>query len=144
MDKLPENVLQITTFLRSKRPKKCQCYEYSYEGRKKPNFSIDFENREVFCEHCGNPVDSFEVLEILMEIQEERNADIKALKKQAQELANYKPWLKSIKRLESEIRSGKYSPVCPNCHKAFNVEDIEMFVPKPERFKKDTGENIKG
>lgn len=136
MDKLPENVLQIKTFLRSKRPKKCQCYEYTIDGREKPQFSIDLENREIICEHCGNVVDPFEAFDVLLKNQEAKNYEMQRMYEQARELAAYKPWLKSIKRLESKIRSGKYSPVCPNCHKAFNVEDIVTFVPTVRNIKK--------
>jgi hypothetical protein len=46
---------------------------------------------------------------------------------QAKALQNYKPWLKSIKRIEQMVQRGKMVPVCPCCDNGIFLEDLDFF-----------------
>lgn len=123
MDKLPDNIVQLTTLQINRHKKKhCECYN-SYP-RKYPSYEIDSENREVICRHCKNIVDPFEALLNIAHNDEKRNEQINLLFKQAEELINYKPWLRTIKVIEKNVRGGEMIPYCPHCHKGILMEEL--------------------
>lgn len=122
---LPENVVSITTLRinRNKR-KNCECYRFNQY----PQYEVDVKNREVVCVLCGTIVDSFEALETISRRYERMEDEVELLLKQARELANYKPWLRAIKEIERNVRSGEMIPCCPKCDESFRLEDLNHYV----------------
>lgn len=110
------------------RNKFCKCYE-SYPT-KIPKYVIDYRNRIVECAYCHIIVDPFDALYKLALYYETIQSDIEHAKEYRKELMNYKPYLKSIKKLESNIRNGKMIPVCPKCKKGFDVSEINTYINK--------------
>jgi hypothetical protein len=129
MDKLPDNVIKITTLTinRNKR-KNCDCYD-SYP-RQVPQYEIDTTNREVICKHCGVIVDPFDALLIISKRWERVSEEINSLFAQARELREYKPWLLTIRKLEQQCRSGTMVLSCPHCHEGILFEEMTAWTNK--------------
>lgn len=101
----------------------CKC-----EKRK---FVIDTRNRRVTCNSCGSVVDPYDALYDLSLQDEERTKQVEHLLEQRREIANYKPWLVVIKRLESKYRGHKMLPNCPRCDEPFYLEELVSWSGKP-------------
>lgn len=143
MDKLPDNVIKFTTLKtdRSKK-KRCSCYDYN---RHWPQYVIDTENREITCELCGNVVDPFDAMLMLCRRGDKLEDQVNGLYRQAQEIANYKPWLLRIRDLEKRCREGTMVLSCPHCDEGILFEEMTYWVNKEmelnrRKFKHKKGE----
>ncbi|MDY0396799.1 hypothetical protein RWE15_23995 [Virgibacillus halophilus] len=47
------------------------------------------------------------------------------------QIANYKPWLVVIKKLEKQYRGRKMIPNCPRCSEPFYLEELVQWTGKP-------------
>lgn len=103
--------------------KKCQCTDR--------RFVIDPRNREVYCSKCGAWVDPFDALMDISNWCEHENNEIDMLARQKQELMQYKPYLRVIKKLERNYRGHKMLPCCPVCGEPFYLEEICEWMGKP-------------
>lgn len=133
-------VLNITSIINNKKRERfCKCYANNkyFHGIMddkyiSPRFSFDSENRIVTCQHCGNMVDSFYALEILTDDQERQQQDVDNAIKVARRFYkiahSYRPWLVAMKEIESNVRSGKMLPCCPNCGNGFDLKDVKGYV----------------
>lgn len=131
MDKMPDNVIPIRTLQVNRQNKKhCQCYEWSTFPKKAPQFELDAQNREVTCKHCGEKVDPFDALLTMSRRWEDISQETQRLLEQAKGLDNYKPWLRAIKSIESNVRSGQMIPSCPHCHRGILLDEFEGYVSK--------------
>lgn len=117
MDELPDKVIQLEV-LRINRNigKRCTCLQ--------PNYVLDPLNREVNCSKCGSRVDTFDAFYDLACHWERMEWEVEALLEQRKQIANYKPHLVVFKDLESQYRSKKMLPCCPECGKPFYFEHI--------------------
>lgn len=129
MDKLPDNVIPLTT-LSINRNKKKHCTCYTEYPRKYPQFEIDTTNREITCQHCGIVVDPFEALLNISRRDEKMMKETNRLLLQARELANYKPWLLTIRELERKCRSGEMILSCPHCSEGILFEEMTYWINK--------------
>src|SRR5574344_2532414 len=100
----------------------CKC-----EGAK---YELDTVNRLVYCIQCGAIIDPFEALKDLAYRSEEINEKTRQIYEQQKQLANYKPYLKEAKRYEQMMRETKMIPICPNCKKPFNWNEITTMINK--------------
>lgn len=100
----------------------CKCENSKYE--------IDITNRLVYCADCGAIIDPFEVLKDLSYRYGEINEKTRQVYEQQKQLANYKPYLREAKRYEQMMRETKMVPICPNCNKPFNWNEITRMVNK--------------
>ena len=117
MDKLPENIKRIDILkIEYAIEKLCKC--------RFPKYTIDYQNRLVYCQDCGAIIDPFDALKKLAQHYDRVNEQVRGLLNQAKEIQKYKPHIKVIKSLESSYRSGKMVPNCPHCHKAFDLKDL--------------------
>lgn len=111
----------------------CKC-----QNRK---FVIDTDNRRVACASCGSIVDPYDALYDLAHQDEERNRQLEMLLEQRKEIAEYKPWLVVIKKLEKQYRGHRFIPNCPRCREPFYLEELNSWTGKQyadarlERFK---------
>jgi hypothetical protein len=136
MDKLPDNIINFTTFkIKHDIQKICQCPE--------PTYIIDITNRLVTCSQCGAYTDPFDALVCLANKPERLERETEALLRQRQEIANYKPHMIVFRHLEERYRKGKHGrmlPACPQCGELFRFEDIRMW--SNEAFHKNTEDEI--
>jgi hypothetical protein len=120
-DKLPDNIKRIDVLkLEKAKQKSCQCHTYQY--------SIDNENKLVYCRECGAIVDPFTALWNLTWHYECLGDQVENLLNQRKEIVNWKPWLLVFRELESRYRSKEMLPCCPECRKAFYFEKINMWT----------------
>lgn len=135
MQELPNRIIGLDQ-IRINRGlgKICKC-----ENRK---FIIDTDNRRVTCAGCGAVVDPYDALYDLAHQDEERNRQVEMLLKQRKEIAEYKPYLVVIKKLEKQYRGYKLIPNCPRCGEPFYLEELNTWAGKKfadariEKFKK--------
>lgn len=120
-DGLPGKIVDIE-MLRINRNigKRCKC-----QNRK---FTVDPDNRSVYCGECGALVDPFEAIYDVAISCERLKRETENLLEQRRQIANYKPHLIVFKNLESQYRSKKYLPCCPECGEAFFFEHISSWV----------------
>lgn len=120
-DRLPDKVVDIE-ILRINRNvgKWCKC-----RNRK---FTVDPDNRSVYCGECGALVDPFEAIYDVAKSCERLKRETENLLEQRRQIASYKPHLVVFKKLESSYRSKNYLPCCPECGKAFFFEHICSWV----------------
>lgn len=100
--------------------KVCKC--------KNRTFIIDTDNRRVTCGQCGAVIDPYDALYDIAFEDERRNESLERMRAQAEEIANYKPYLKVIKRLEKDYRGRKMLPNCPRCHQPFYLEELTSWT----------------
>jgi hypothetical protein len=121
MSELPDNVKRFDILkVEYARKKLCQCRE--------PHYEIDYRNRLVYCTDCGAIVDPFDVLNYLATHYNRISSQVEGLLEQRKEILNWKPWLLSFRKLESEYRGGKMLPCCPVCNEPFYFERIVSWV----------------
>lgn len=137
MSELPDNIKRIDVLrLERAKQKPCDCHTYRY--------SIDNENKLVYCQDCGGIVDPFEALRKIADRKEDFVKQSEYLLKQRKEIVNWKPWLIVFRDLESQYRGGKMLPCCPECGKPFYFEKIrawynrKLFEKQRERERKET------
>ena len=124
MDELPEKIIGLDQ-MRIKRGlgKICKC-----EDRK---FIIDTDNKRITCASCGSAVDPYDALYDLAYQDERRNTQLEIMLEQRKQIATYKPYLITIKRLEEHYRGHKMIPNCPRCDEPFYLEEIAHWTGKP-------------
>lgn len=119
MDKLPDKVVRLDV-LRVEYGKKklCSCQI--------PHYEVDYQNRLVTCLDCGAVLDHFTALCSLASFYERLNSDVERLLEQRREIANYKPHLIVMKKLEQQYRGNNYSmvPLCPHCKEPFDLPEL--------------------
>jgi len=121
LSELPDNIKRIDVLKIEKAIQKpCRCYKYRY--------LIDVENRLVYCQDCGAIVDPFDAFKNLAYHYEDLGKQVEYLFEQWKQIINYKPWLLVFRDLESQYRSGKMLPRCPECGKAFFFEHIKSWT----------------
>lgn len=119
MDELPENVVQLDVLrFNSQHRKPCHC-----RNRK---FLVDAANHEVTCEECGSVVDPFEAIKELAHNHEDLNRQHQRMLEERKTLAQYKPWLLEVRKVEENYRRHML-PVCPSCERAFHLRDIKIW-----------------
>lgn len=96
--------------------KRCRCLA--------ARFLVDEDVREVTCRDCGARVDPFDACLRIMRHYDSIRDDVLALQDQQRRIADYKPHLRIMQRLEREYRGKKMLPVCPVCGEAFYFERI--------------------
>lgn len=117
-NELPEKIIDIDVVRANWNFKKhCTC--------SKRKFVLDPINREVHCSYCGEIVDPFDALMDLSNNYEMINSQLKSSLEQMKKIANYKPHLKVMKRLEKNYKGkNKMLPCCPVCNEPFYFEEI--------------------
>ena len=136
MSDLPDNVKRFDILkVEYARKKLCQCRE--------PHYEMDYQNRLVYCTDCGAIVEPFDVLHNLAARYDRISNQVEGLLKQRKEIVNWKPWLLTFRRLESEYRSGKMLPCCPECHKPFFFEHINVWVDRKMEELRRSKETVK-
>lgn len=102
--------------------KVCKCHN--------PTRSINTRSRQVFCDGCGALIDPFDALVTVTHRFQNYNSSLNRMRDQAEELKNYKPWLKVIRKLEKEYRGKKMLPNCPRCDEPFYLEELKYWTNK--------------
>lgn len=121
MSELPDSIKRIDVLrLEKAMQKPCNCFTHKY--------LVDSQNRLVYCQDCGAIVDSFEALKNLAWYYQGLGEQVEYLLKQRQDIVNWKPWLIVFRSLESQYRSGKALPCCPECNKPFYFEKINSWT----------------
>lgn len=123
MEELPNRIIGLDQ-VRIDRGlgKICKC--------KNRKFVIDTDNRRVTCASCGAVVDPYDALYDLAHQDEERNRQVESLLEQRKKIAEYKPHLVIIKRLEKQYRGHELIPNCPRCGEPFYLEELNSWTGK--------------
>ena len=127
-----KKILQYNPFQKDTYRSICHCYDNIITSDNKPlRLVVDSRNRIVYCNHCGNMIEPFLALEMLVKdwdkIQKAQD-DIKSRLKRTWKICKeYRPRRKAMKYIEHQIGNGKADPVCPYCHEAFKLEEINTF-----------------
>ena len=118
---LPEQIIELKAFrIKRDREKLCQC--------KEKNIEVDPINRVVSCGKCGAWIEPFEALLYMATEHENHYREVKELLAQRREIANYKPHLIVIRKLEERYRGRKMLPECPRCKQPFFFEEIDGWI----------------
>jgi hypothetical protein len=116
-------IIKFTTLtINHNKRKNCECDTPAYE--------VDSVNREVSCKKCGAIVEPFEAIYKIAKHYEKLQEEVNRLLEQKKELAGYKPWLLTIRKLEKECRNGIMVLGCPHCHKGILFEEMTYWVNK--------------
>lgn len=91
-------------------------------------FVVDTQNRRITCQSCGSIVDPYDAMYELAMNGERIQAQVEQLLEQRKQIANYKPWLVTIKKLEQQYRGRKMMPLCPACDEPFMLEELFRWV----------------
>lgn len=102
--------------------KLCKC--------KKRKYVIDSTNRRITCNGCGAEVDPYEAMLDLAGRYEEYNQQVERLLEQRKMIAQYKPHLVVIKKLEKQYRGKQMIPNCPRCSEPFYLEELVSWTGK--------------
>lgn len=114
---LPDMVFNLELLtLNVNARKHCTCYETRIE--------VDSVNRLVHCGQCGAVLDPFDALLRLARDHQSFRSEIDRLLQQRREIASYKPWLVTFKKLEQRYRRKQYVPTCPKCKGAFELDEL--------------------
>ncbi|MDY0395401.1 hypothetical protein ACFSMW_13410 [Virgibacillus halophilus] len=117
MNDLPDKVIGLDQIRINRGLEKiCKC-----EKRK---FMIDTKNRRITCQSCGAVVDPYEAMYELAMNGERLQEQVENLLEQRKQIADYKPWLVTIKKLEKQYRGRKMLPCCPRCSEPFYLEEL--------------------
>lgn len=121
MDELPDKVIRIDVLrVEYGIRKMCKCFT--------PRYTIDYQNKLVYCSTCNAIIDPFEALCKVADHWETVNQQAESLLKQRKEIESYKPWLLVFRDLESKYRSKEMLPRCPECGKAFYFEHVKQWT----------------
>lgn len=88
---------------------------------------LNTKSRQVYCNDCGGLIDPFNALKDIAYKMERENEQVQRLREQAENLQNYKPWLKAVRSIEQGYRGKKMLPCCPRCDKPFFLEEIDSW-----------------
>lgn len=110
------------------REKLCKCSPRKY--------TVDYKNKLVFCE-CGAIHDPFEVLYDIATWFEREVSQMRFEYSEAVKATQYKPYMKAMKNIQSEIRRGLL-PYCPKCNELIKIENITSWG--NARFYKERGD----
>ena len=121
MEDLPKEIIRFDTLrVEYGVAKHCQCKTASYE--------IDYQNRLVYCQSCGAIVDPFEALLNIAKYIGRYEDHLEYLLEERKRLENWKPRLLVIRDLADHYHSGKMAPICPRCHEAFDLKEIDHWT----------------
>lgn len=125
-----KKILEYKPFKKKTYRSVCHCYD-SFVDRKSLRLVVDSTNRIVYCEHCGNIVEPFIALELLVKdwekIEKAENEIKDRLRRTWDICRKYRPWRRAMKYIEHEVGNGKARPICPHCHEPFALEEITDF-----------------
>ena len=131
---LPKRIIRFDALrVEYGRSKICQCKTARYE--------IDYQNHLVQCQDCGAIVDPFDAMLNIAKYYNRYEEHLDYLLEERKRLENWKPRLLVIRDLAEHYHSGKMAPICPRCHQAFDLKEINQwtdlrFVRPPEGGKK--------
>lgn len=121
MSELPEIVFNLELLkIKHDAHKHCNCSGCE--------IVVDAANRLVYCGECGAVLEPFQAIMRIVTNYERVRKDIEHLLQQRKQIANYKPWLVTIKDLEKRYRGRKMLPTCPHCHEAFYLEELTRWT----------------
>ncbi|SRR5690625_3220450 len=124
MRNLPDKVVDIDQIRINRGIEKiCKC-----DDRR---FVVDTQNRRVTCGDCGAVVDGYDAMYELAMYGEKLKQQVDNLLEQRKQIANYKPWLVTIRNLEKKYRGRKMLPNCPACSEPFYLEELTHWTGKP-------------
>ncbi|MEN2765658.1 hypothetical protein [Ornithinibacillus xuwenensis] len=122
-ESLPKKIVSIDQIRINRGIEKiCKC-----DNRR---FMIDTKNRRITCQSCGAVVDPYEAMYELARNGERLQEQVSNLLEQRKQIANYKPWLVTIKKLEKDYRGRKMLPNCPRCSEPFYLEELTHWTGK--------------
>ena len=87
-------------------------------------FVIDTVHGTVECEACGDTVSAFHALVAVAKEESRFHNSIDALRRERDELSQYKPWLKAVRELERIWRGGTMLPQCPHCRRGVTSKGL--------------------
>ena len=119
--KLPEKIIEIDQ-LRINRniDKLCTC--------RNRRFMLDTTNKRVICNECGAEVDPYDAMYEMATSAEGLKKQVDRLLEQRKQILDYKPWLVTIRKLESKYRGKKMLPNCPRCDEPFYLEELTRWT----------------
>lgn len=119
--KLPEKIIEIDQ-LRINRniDKLCTCHNR--------RFMLDTTNKRVICNECGTEVDPYQAMYEMATSAEGLKKQVERLLEQRKQILDYKPWLVTIRKLESKYRGKKMLPNCPRCDEPFYLEELTRWT----------------
>ncbi len=121
MEDLPKEIIRFDTLrVEYGMTKLCKCNTASYE--------IDYQNRLVYCQSCGAIVDPFEALLSIAKHISRYEDHLEYLLEERKRLENWNPRLPIIRDLTYYYHSGKMAPICPRCHEAFDLKEINQWT----------------
>lgn len=137
LEKLPDKIVELDQIrINRSLDKICTC--------KKRKFVMDTTNRRVICSSCGVQIDPHEAMLELAFNGERLKDQVNRLLEQQKQLANYKPWLVAVRRIEKKYRGKKMLPNCPRCDEPFYLEELVFWTGKEfaeKRIRTWKGEN---
>lgn len=127
MDIENTNVLRMDVIKVDRAKKKlCNCFCTKY--------TIDTENRLIYCDNCGAVVDPYDALlkfaewgERAAKQSEECINQLKFLQTEVSELRNKRQQLSVYKDMASHYKQSLY-PICYHCKKAINPLKVTQYV----------------
>lgn len=120
---LPDKVVDIDIFkINRNMDKKCKCIE--------KRFTIDTQNRIIYCRVCGSQIDPYDAMYYLAAHSERMREQVARLLEQRKQIINYKPHMIVFRELEKGYRGKKMLPTCPHCKRGFYYEELTSFVNK--------------
>lgn len=120
---LPDKIIQMDQIrINRNLDKLCTCDKRKY--------TIDSNNKRVLCSSCGSVVDAYDAMLDMARNFERINADQERMLEQRKQIANYKPWLLTIRNLEKQYRGKKTLPCCPRCDEPFYLEELKSWFGK--------------
>lgn len=124
-------IVDIKTLRRGQYRNVCECYKFP--NHKKINYTLDDENKIVFCNHCGNIIDPFVALKILCQWMDETVYQYERIREHSARIykiaRKYKPHKVAMKEIEKEMgRKGEMLPCCPHCGEPFELEEITRYM----------------
>lgn len=120
-DELPNKVVRIETLRINRDMKKhCTCINKT--------FTVDANNRAVYCDECGAWIQPYEAIEYLAKHYEKLQNETQSLLEQRKQIANYKPHLIVFRNLERYYREKTMVPTCPRCGEGFFFEEINHWI----------------
>lgn len=121
MDELPKEIIRFDTLrIEYGRKKYCQCKDAAYE--------VDYQNRLVYCQHCGAIVDPFDAMLNIATYIEKYEEHLEYMLETRKNLENWKPRLLVARNIVDHYHSGKMAPICPRCHEAFDLKEIVQWT----------------
>lgn len=95
-------------------------------------FTIDTQNRTVWCSICDAYIDPYDAILYLARNIEKYEEQAQYFLNRIKEYATYKPYLRVMKYIEQNYRANNYSmiPRCPKCNEHFHLEELTSWTNK--------------